>query len=515
MSSFFSSLVESYGQQMLKKHEFEKKQHIDSLTAQLDTLVQASASGSVDPKYQQAVSQQIDELQDEISGKKSKGGFHISNLIGRFQDTGREPNQKQAQGGPPNRAAAQGPPPRGMEAFGGSQSAGTSPTAGPQPTRGSFGEIMAKGIIAPSQQQIEMARTIWQNQTDDDRKENQRKITEGLTWYLQTHPDATQKEKQTAAWEIVAGITKIPIARRTRPVGQPYQHPDGSYWQPQVYDDGQPAGEVPSGPPRPGTTAYRLLEDPNSPTHYSYGSIENGKVVSLIPNAPAPTGSAPTLTKTQHILKDPNTGAVYEYTTESVRTKLGAGPPTREEIQNQQGAKAGAAQRPTKAAKPATGGTPSKLTKVGQLTPRLTTQAKQALETIQTGMGMIDRLEEAVKPLAEGNPLAAKGRVEIEWAKYMAGFQVDPPYDYIIPTAALLRTMLTTPYLRGLRNFNYVQQIQQHLPSPTDTPQLILEKIAQLRQNIPLLVKAINEVEGAPSGGPAGAEDPLGVWKQP
>ena len=137
-------------------------------------------------------------------------------------------------------------------------------------------------------------------------------------------------------------------------------------------------------------------------------------------------------------------------------------------------------------------------------------QAKQALETVQTGEGMIDRIEEALRAagLKSQDSVESKARLYYEWRKYQLGFTPDGPYSTIIPTVALLRVMLTTPYLRGLRNFDYVKQIQQHLPGPTDTPKLMSEKMEQLRKNLPLLVRAIEDVETGNVPSPGGSTAP-------
>lgn len=192
--------------------------------------------------------------------------------------------------------------------------------------------------------------------------------------------------------------------------------------------------------------------------------------------------SPTTTTGTREVI-DPITGERTRLTSQSTRAKFGLS------TSAAKGTTATSALQPT-------GKSESDLRReAAHQASRLSQQAKSSLETIQSGVGMMDRLEESLKPLSEDNSLQAKAKLEWEWGKYIAGFQVDPPYDQIIPTAALLRVQMTTPYLRGLRNFNYVRQIQQHLPGPTDTPKLMMQKIAQLRANVPLLQEAIYATE--------------------
>jgi hypothetical protein len=87
---------------------------------------------------------------------------------------------------------------------------------------------------------------------------------------------------------------------------------------------------------------------------------------------------------------------------------------------------------------------------------------------------------------------------------------VDQRLAKLLPTLAMLQILGAQPYLRSVRRFEFVKQIQQHLPDPEkDTPQLMLEKLNQLQKNLPGLEKALYESEGvATEGRPGGALPP-------
>lgn len=212
MGAFWSSLVGTYSEKMLQRHTAEKKEHIGALTAQLDTLVNAAASGTVKPEYMDQVKEQINTLQDEIAGKKSKGGFHLSNLIGKFQDVGgstdpgaaRKQNQP-AKGGAGTTGAA-------VAAPGAVPAVGQPPTrqsgVGEPPTRASFGEIMTKGTRSKADMisEEEIARTKARISTMDEA--DKKKIADAATEYKKAHPEATDREVYD---KVVGPLTGIKV----------------------------------------------------------------------------------------------------------------------------------------------------------------------------------------------------------------------------------------------------------------------------------------------------------------
>jgi hypothetical protein len=62
-------------------------------------------------------------------------------------------------------------------------------------------------------------------------------------------------------------------------------------------------------------------------------------------------------------------------------------------------------------------------------------------------------------------------------AKYKMGIQPSKEYQQLIPLINGLRVYAAGPLLRGLRNQKFVDMIMEHVPSSTDSPQLMLEKL--------------------------------------
>ena len=143
---------------------------------------------------------------------------------------------------------------------------------------------------------------------------------------------------------------------------------------------------------------------------------------------------------------------------------------------------------------------------IGPKFEALSNDGKKALKGITMGTGMMDRIGQT---LDQNNMQNAGGwwdsaKAGWEWEKYKHHRPTDPPYDVLIPNVSLLRVILSSPYLQGLRNFNWVETIGNHLPDVWDPPKLVEQKMTQLRQNLPLLQRAIYENEQP--GGPQAAE---------
>lgn len=70
----------------------------------------------------------------------------------------------------------------------------------------------------------------------------------------------------------------------------------------------------------------------------------------------------------------------------------------------------------------------------------------------------------------------------------------DPSVDKRIQLASLLQILGTVPYLRGIRNMEFVSQIQQHLADPTATDESISERLKTLKGILPGMEQAIYDV---------------------
>jgi len=74
---------------------------------------------------------------------------------------------------------------------------------------------------------------------------------------------------------------------------------------------------------------------------------------------------------------------------------------------------------------------------------------------------------------------------------------VDPRIARILPTIAMLQILGAQPYLKNIRRFEFIKQVQQHIPDPEkDTPQLMVEKLRQFDRNLPTILAATYKAEG-------------------
>ena len=149
---------------------------------------------------------------------------------------------------------------------------------------------------------------------------------------------------------------------------------------------------------------------------------------------------------------------------------------------------------------------PSKGRVIGPKFEALSGDGKKALKSASMGTGMMDRLDQTLNQykMADAGGWMDSAKAAYEWELYKHHRPTDPPYDVLIPTTSLLRVTLSSAYLQGLRNFNWVEMIGNHLPDVWDPPKLVEQKLTQLRQNLPLLQRAIYENEQP--GGPQAAE---------
>ena len=79
-------------------------------------------------------------------------------------------------------------------------------------------------------------------------------------------------------------------------------------------------------------------------------------------------------------------------------------------------------------------------------------------------------------------------------AEYSAGLPVQPADSERIQLASLLQILGTVPYLRGIRNMQFVNQIQQHLADPSATDESLVERLTKLKQILPGMEQAIYDV---------------------
>jgi hypothetical protein len=92
-----------------------------------------------------------------------------------------------------------------------------------------------------------------------------------------------------------------------------------------------------------------------------------------------------------------------------------------------------------------------------------------------------------------GNIGEKVGRVATK-AAYSAGLPVAPQDSERIQLASLLQILGTVPYLRGIRNMQFVNQIQQHLADPSATDESVIERLHTLKRILPGMEQAIYDV---------------------
>lgn len=143
--------------------------------------------------------------------------------------------------------------------------------------------------------------------------------------------------------------------------------------------------------------------------------------------------------------------------------------------------------------------------------------AKNSLFKIDSALTLADRvrpdLESVTNDLKRGGNLWDSAQQRSAWAQYQKlGIDpsnidpdsivsqlpnVDPRLARLMPTIAMLQIVGAQPYLQGVRRFEFIKQIQSHLPDPAkDTPQLMVSKLQQLNRNLPGLEAALYKAEG-------------------
>lgn len=132
---------------------------------------------------------------------------------------------------------------------------------------------------------------------------------------------------------------------------------------------------------------------------------------------------------------------------------------------------------------------------------KLTTQEKTAVDVIQQGLPMIDRVIGLLEPNKADNSVGAEAAARMNWFAYKLGFKVAEPWQSYIQVSALLRVMNTQQFLHGIRNMTFVQQIQQHMPNPEhDTPAMAYDKSVRMKG---LMQQMLAEYRGSAAGGPS------------
>lgn len=104
--------------------------------------------------------------------------------------------------------------------------------------------------------------------------------------------------------------------------------------------------------------------------------------------------------------------------------------------------------------------------------------AQKTLADIDTLDGLVGDMRTMLQdPTVQANMGVFSGRLAQQL--YNAGIATEGEDPYLA-LRAQVEVLGTQPYMRGTRNFQYVRQIQQHLPKPGDQPALVADKLDRL-----------------------------------
>jgi hypothetical protein len=133
---------------------------------------------------------------------------------------------------------------------------------------------------------------------------------------------------------------------------------------------------------------------------------------------------------------------------------------------------------------------------------------QRAIDSLHEGASLVGRLESVLDP-SKSQPmdwLTTMGK----YAAYKSGFGLDDKDQVRMQLAGLLKVLGAAPYVMGSRHYQYMQQAQEHLTSPSATDRSIWEQLQELKKIWPELQHDIitaHRTPGAPLdfGMPAGA----------
>lgn len=128
---------------------------------------------------------------------------------------------------------------------------------------------------------------------------------------------------------------------------------------------------------------------------------------------------------------------------------------------------------------------------------KLSQQGKTAITTMNQAEVLIPRLLATLPPegSAAGNTAWDKMVAATKNTGYNWGFKLDDASEQRNQLAALLKILMTGPYMHGVRNQEYIAQIQQHLGDPRATPASIRARVTALAKMMPDMRQAVITAE--------------------
>jgi len=236
-----------------------------------------------------------------------------------------------------------------------------------------------------------------------------------------------------------------------------------------------------------------------STTGYDHVWYTNGREIGRAPEALAPAPYVGSTTSSTHnTLKQDENGnwvSIPESTSSTKTPQLpNAMPPTRPAVPQTPRA------------------TPINDANGNPLHAPLSPAARKTIGQINSSEGIISsilpELDARVKDIqsrgGDANSLWDSVTQRAAWLEYQHGGivprNIDPTLARILPVVAQLQIVAAQPYMNNSRNFQFMQQIQQHIPNPEkDSPALMVEKIHAMQQTLPIIRKGIMAAEGLQS----------------
>jgi hypothetical protein len=138
-------------------------------------------------------------------------------------------------------------------------------------------------------------------------------------------------------------------------------------------------------------------------------------------------------------------------------------------------------------------------------------QGKQTLMAVEAISPLLDQIEANIRAAGlteSGNPLPEMVQKKL----YALGFAPDETVEQRLQLTGMAEAYGLRGLIVGRANLPLQQIMQMHLAQPGDSPKLILQKIATLRESLPVIRQAVDTAEGArvgsrgrPAGGGTGS----------
>lgn len=135
--------------------------------------------------------------------------------------------------------------------------------------------------------------------------------------------------------------------------------------------------------------------------------------------------------------------------------------------------------------------------------PKLPQREEDTVVSIHQMMPLINdlltsanaRVQGETKPSGYLGQLITRAERGAQVGAYKMGIAQAPDTDKRIQLASLLKILGTVPYLKGVRNMQFIQQIQDHLADPAATDESTIQRLNTLKQVLPGMEQAIYDVQ--------------------